>query len=81
MGADIAAGTCVLPRGALIGPAEIGLLASVGCATVNINQLPTVAVMSTGDELLEASTTVAGALPAGKIRDSNRPMLLAALQG
>jgi molybdopterin biosynthesis enzyme len=42
----------VLEAGARLGPAELGLLASVGAAKVRVFPAPRVAVMSTGDELV-----------------------------
>ncbi|KAK9861036.1 hypothetical protein WJX84_007974, partial [Apatococcus fuscideae] len=74
-GSDIKAGAQVLRRGDLIDPAEIGLLATVGASSLKVVKQPLVAVMSTGDELLEPG---ASQLDGGKIRDANRPMLLAA---
>lgn len=61
--------------GELIGAAEIGLLATVGVPTVKVYRRPKVAVLSNGDEVVDASTEE---LDFGKIRDSNRPMLVAA---
>ena len=58
-----------------IGPAEIGLLATVGVTTVKVYRRPTIAVFSTGDELVEPATA---SLSRGQIRDSNRAMLIAA---
>ena len=55
---------------------QIGLLASVGVTNVSVIRKPTVAILSTGDEVVEPSTQP---LPFGKIRDSNRPMLISAL--
>src|SRR5690606_11865576 len=51
VGSDVAAGEEVLPAGSLLGPAEIGLLATVGAAQVMLYPRPKVAVLSTGDEL------------------------------
>ncbi|CAM9546958.1 unnamed protein product [Heterosigma akashiwo] len=77
-GVDIAAGQLLLLAGDVVGPAEVGLLATAGVARVAVSPRPTVGVMSTGDELAEAGTpTLAG----GQIRDSNRAMLLALLGG
>jgi molybdopterin molybdotransferase len=53
VGEDIAPGARVLSRGAPLGPAEIGVLASLGCANVACTRRPGVAVLTTGDELLE----------------------------
>lgn len=53
-GDDISAGTLVLDRGDRLDPAAIGVLASLGYVNVLAHQIPTVAVLSTGDELVEA---------------------------
>ena len=66
-GEDIAVGRSVLRPGDGITPAKIGLLASVGRARVKIVRRPVVAVLATGDELLEAHES----LEPGKIRSSN----------
>ena len=75
-GDDIPAGSEVLPAGVPIGAAQIGLLRSVGAASVLAFPRPRVGVLSTGDELVASG----GPLPPGKVRDSNRPGLLAQLQ-
>jgi gephyrin len=75
IGFDIAAGSTVLTAGERLGAAEIGLLASLGIVNVPVYRRPIVGVLSTGNELVEAKC-VPGS---GQIRDSNRPMLLAAI--
>jgi molybdopterin molybdotransferase len=72
-GTSMRRGDRVLPAGRAIGPIEIGVLAEVGKAQVSVVNRPTVAVLATGDELVDAGETP----EAGKIRNSNGPMLLA----
>ncbi|CAN1187323.1 Molybdopterin biosynthesis protein CNX1 [Linum perenne] len=74
-GCDIEKGATVLRCGETLGASEIGLLATVGVTMVKIFPAPTIAVVSTGDELVEPTT---GCLSRGQIRDSNRATLLAA---
>ena len=52
---DLAAGKAMLRAGAVLGPAELGLLASQGYAAVSVARRPRVALLSTGDELRDAS--------------------------
>jgi molybdopterin molybdotransferase len=75
-GMDLARGQAVLCKGIAIGPAEVGLLATVGCAQVPVYRKPRVAVLATGDELVEPSETP----PPGSVRDSNRYALMAAAE-
>jgi len=74
-GEDIGAGSTVFPAGTQLGPAHIGVLASLGIQTVLVHPRPVVGVLSTGNELVPA-----GIAPRpGEIRDANRPALLAQL--
>lgn len=66
-GEDVRAGETILPRSSLLRPAEIGLLASVGCARVPVHRKPRVAILATGDELVDIDEP----LSPGKIRNSN----------
>ena len=66
-GEDIASGDQVLSRGKVLRPQDIGLLASLGCATALVIRRPIVAVLSTGDELIGVDQP----LSPGKIHDSN----------
>lgn len=74
-GQDVGQGDLVLARGTPIGPAEIGLLATIGCTRVSVYRRPRVAVLSTGDEVFEPDAEPS----AGGVRDSNRYALLAAI--
>ena len=73
-GEDVAAGTTLLAIGDLLRPQDLAALASIGFADVAVYKRLEVAVLSTGDEIVAS-----GPLSPGKIRDSNRPMLLAML--
>ncbi|MBX0327506.1 molybdopterin molybdotransferase MoeA [Oscillochloris sp. ZM17-4] len=74
VGQDITRGQPVLARGALLGPADVGLLATVGVTRVAVFRRPRVAVLATGDEVYEPG----GPRPPGAVRDSNRYALMAA---
>lgn len=74
-GQDIQRGQVVLEKGTRLGPAEIGLLATVGQTRVRVHRKPSVAVISTGDELVEPTQTPGP----GQIRDSNRYTLAASV--
>lgn len=74
VGQDIRAGELVLERGAILGAAEVGLLATIGQTRVRVFRRPVVAVLATGDEVFEPDGP---AIPGG-VRDSNRYALLAA---
>ncbi len=75
-GMDLTRGQQVLSAGSRLGAAEIGLLATVGCTNVPVFRRPRVAVLATGDELVEPHQTP----PPGQVRDSNRYALIAAAQ-
>jgi molybdopterin molybdotransferase len=66
-GEDIASGALALPKGAIIRPAEVGVLASLGRSRVTVIRRPVVAILATGNELVELGQP----LPAGKIYNSN----------
>ncbi len=74
-GSDQAAGAQLLTSGQLLSPAEIGVAATVGAATLAVARRPRVAVVSTGDEIVDVTQTP---LP-HQIRRSNAYMLQAAL--
>ena len=75
-GADVRAGERVLAAGSQLGAAELGLAAALGFPRLPVFRRPRVALMSTGDELVE----VGGKPGRGQIVDSNRWALLAALR-
>jgi molybdopterin molybdotransferase len=67
VGEDVAKGETVLARGSSLGPAALGLLASLGRSRVSAYRRPRVGVLATGDELLDVDEE----LHPGKIRSSN----------
>lgn len=76
VGSDVSTGQLLVAGGSRLGPAEIGMLATYGGDPVTVRRKPRVSIVSTGDELLEPGEP----LTPGKIRDSNRFMLRAALE-
>lgn len=75
-GEDIRVGQVVLSAGTEIGPWEIGILATLGYATLPVIRRPRVAILATGDELIEVDEP----LTPGKIRNSNSYLLEAAVR-
>src|SRR5512132_2983509 len=75
-GEDLRRGEVVLARGTLIRHPEIGVLASIGRAKVNVVRRPNVAVLSTGDELVDIDEQPGP----GQIRDANRYAIAAAVR-
>ncbi len=73
-GEDLRRGETALPAGRLLRAPELGLLASLGAAEVMVHRMPVMGLLSTGDELVPTQTAP-GALPPGRIRDSNSPAL------
>jgi molybdopterin molybdotransferase len=73
-GIDAHQGQVVLGAGRRIGPAEVGMLATVGRTRVKVHPKPRVAVLATGDEVVEPEEEP----PVGYVRDSNRPAVIAA---
>lgn len=75
-GEDIAGGATIIQAGTMIRPAEISMLASFGKAIVPVYRRPRVAILSTGDELIELGEP----LTKGRIVNSNALSLAAAVQ-
>ncbi|HTU81376.1 MAG TPA: molybdopterin molybdotransferase MoeA [Candidatus Acidoferrales bacterium] len=75
-GADMRRGEPLLPAGLRLGARHLGLLATVGLASVNVYRRPVVAVISSGDELV----AVDAPLRPGEVRDSNRYVVAASLE-
>ncbi len=76
-GSDRQAGEAVLAPGVLLGPPHVAALATLGRAAVRVSAVPRVALVTTGDEVVAVDAPV---LP-HQIRQSNGPMLRAALLG
>lgn len=72
-GADIAAGTAVLRAGDVLNPSRIGALAALGLADIEVFARPRCAILSTGNEIVEAGRP----LEPGQIYDINRYTLAA----
>lgn len=75
-GEDLRRGETVLTRGTVLRHAEIGVLASIGRTKVSVVRRPNVAVLSTGDELVDIDQEPGP----GQIRDTNRYSLAAAVR-
>ena len=73
-GEDMRSGQTILRRGTEIGPWEIGILATLGIAIVPVIRRPQVAILGTGDEVIDIDQP----LRPGKIRNSNSYLLEAA---
>lgn len=79
-GEDVRTGDTVLQRGHKLGPAELGLAASLGLAQLSVMRRPKVALFSTGDELVMPGDVAPGDMRPGAIYNSNRFFLRALLQ-
>ncbi len=73
LGEDIKENDLVLEKGTVLNPQHIAVLASVGCSEPLVKKLPVVAIISTGDELVEPEEKPA----TGQIRNSNATQLFA----
>ncbi len=74
-GEDVRKGAVAVSRGTFISPQVAGLLASLGAVSVRVHRRPEVALISTGNEIVEPDTVP----PAGKIRNSNASIVLCEL--
>ena len=75
-GQDVREGSVVLSKGHLLRPQDIGMLAALGVSQPSVYRQPKIALLSTGDELIDVSD----ALGPGLIRDSNGYSLAAAIE-
>jgi len=75
-GEDITQGSLVLSKGVVIRPSEIGVLASLGCSEAKVIRRPVVAILATGNELVDTNQP----LPRGKIYNSNSYSVAALVQ-
>ena len=75
-GSDLARGETVLRAGQIISSREIGMLAAVGCADVEVWRRPRVAIASTGDEVIAPGQP----MRPGAVYDSNAAILAAAVE-
>jgi molybdopterin molybdotransferase len=70
---DVTRGETLIPAGKMLLPQDIGLLAALGITTVPVYRRPKVALLSTGDEIVEVTSTP----PPGRVRDINTHSLAA----
>lgn len=76
-GENIRVGDTIMKAGTVIGPAEIGMIAGIGCPRVEVIRQPKVAILSSGDELVDLYDE----LGPGKIRDTNGYTLAGLIRG
>ena len=77
IGVDLTIGQTVLTEGTVLNPSELGLLATLGHIRPLVWRRPRIAVLSTGDEIVDPLD--GGDLQPGQVRDSNRYSLMAAV--
>lgn len=75
-GTDIAKGETVLRAGQMLTSRELGVLAAIGCETLQVYRRPRVAILSTGDEIVSPGQP----LPTGSVYDSNAAIIGAAVE-
>jgi molybdopterin molybdotransferase len=75
-GEDVKKGTTVLKSGRIIKPQDIAVMASVGCTSLVVSKMPKIAVISSGDELVEPDTVP----EISQIRNSNAYQLMAQIE-
>jgi molybdopterin molybdotransferase len=75
-GVDLHAGDIVLSKGRRLKPQDIGLLAMLGISQVPVYKIPRIALLSSGDELIDVDAP----LEKGKIRESNSYMIAALVE-
>jgi len=75
-GSDLARGETVLRAGQVLTSREIGMLAAVGCDTVEVWRRPLIAIISTGDEIVAPGEPIRP----GEVYDSNAAILTAAVE-
>ena len=81
IGSDIESGSKVLSKYSRLGPAELGLLATVGASEISVFRRPIVGILSTGNELQDPTTDPDLKEGGGKIRDSNKTTLISLIGG
>ncbi|MFP3909004.1 MAG: gephyrin-like molybdotransferase Glp [Archaeoglobaceae archaeon] len=77
-GEDVRTGDTILKKNTVLQPQDIGMLAALGINEVSVRRMPVVAVLSTGNELVEPED--ADALDKGKVIDVNRYSVISALK-
>ena len=72
-GEEMSAGSHIFSRGTVIGPSQLGVLASLGCTNIGVFERPTVTIVPTGDELVDPEDQPAP----GQVRNSSSFVLAA----